>query len=116
MHGKVLDSASHKNKLLLWKVFVKWACDGWPGVYPVAGRWVMDARRPSLGGRGGGAGGWGGVTPSNADTRVITALLATATEGSQEEGVVAVSVGGCVGGAGGHVYLHHTGVNNHGNG
>lgn len=114
MHGKVLDSASHKNKLLLWKVFVKWARDGWPGVYPVAGRWVMDARRPSL--RGGWGGGGGGVTPSNADTRVITALLATATEGSQEERGGGCEVGGCGGGGGGHVYLHHTGVNNHRNG
>lgn len=69
-----------------------------PGVYPVAGRWVMDARRPSLG---------GGVTPSNADTRVITALLATATEGSRKE----------MGAArwGEHMYLHHTGVNNKAN-
>lgn len=99
MHGKVLDSASHKNKLLLWKVFVKWARDGWPGVYPVAGRWVMDARRPSLG---------GGVTPSNTDTRVITALLATATEGSREE-MRAVRWGE-------HMYLHYTGVNNNVNG
>lgn len=88
MHGKVLDSASHKNKLLLWKVFVKWARDGWSGVYPVAGRWVMDARRPLPG---------GGVTPSNADTRVITALLTAATEGSRE-GMRAAGWGVGVGG------------------
>lgn len=36
MHGKALDSASHKNKLLLWNVFVKWLPDGWGLVYPVA--------------------------------------------------------------------------------
>lgn len=37
MHGKVLDSASHKNKLPLWNVFVKRLPDGWRRVSPMAG-------------------------------------------------------------------------------
>lgn len=44
MHGKVLDSASRKNKLLLWNVFVKWLLDGWSRVYPLAVGWVSDAQ------------------------------------------------------------------------
>lgn len=46
----------------------------------------------------------GGVTPSNADTRVITALLTTATEGCRE-GMRAVRWGG-------HMYLHPAGGSN----
>lgn len=47
MHGKVLDSASHKNKLLLWNVFVKWLLDGWGCVSPVAGRRVSMHSSPA---------------------------------------------------------------------
>lgn len=48
----------------------------------------------------------GGVAASNADTRVITALLTTATEGCRE-GVRAVRWGE-------HMYLHRTGGSNKG--
>lgn len=44
MHGKVLDSASHKNKLLLWNVFVKRLLDGWGRIYPLAAGRVFGAQ------------------------------------------------------------------------